>query len=94
MTEVQKTKKKTTKEQIKEIENGLAKLLEKAVALEPSRRGYFQQKAIQSFTKSIRGLMGCELGELMNAFEMNDKEFKVEPDEKLRQEIDDMARRD
>ena len=90
MTEVQK---QTIHEQILEIEDGLAKLIKKAEALSPYRKGHKQQKAILKFQKSIRGLAGWELGQLKNAFDMNDKDFKIKPDEKLRREIDDLAKR-
>ena len=61
-----------TKDQIKEIEDDLKALTTKARALSPDRHGHEQQTAILSFQKSLRGLEGWELGELKNAFEMND----------------------
>ena len=61
-----------TKDQIKEIEDDLKALTTKARALSPDRHGHEQQTAIRSFQKSCLGLAGFELGELKNAFEMND----------------------
>jgi len=60
MTEVQKT--------IKEIEDGLKTILDKACLLPAEIVGYKPQQAILSFKKSLRGLMGIELGELKNNF--------------------------
>jgi len=61
-----------TKDQIKKLENGLKQLIKEADAINPAGFGYIQQRAILSFQKSLRGLEGWELGELKNAFEMND----------------------
>ena len=57
---------------IKKLENGLKQLIKEADAINPAGFGYIQQTAIRSFQKSCRGLAGFELGELKNAFEMND----------------------
>ena len=59
-------------EKIKELEDGLKQLVKKTDAIRPEGLGYIQQKAIISFANGCRGLQGCELGELKNAFEMGD----------------------
>ena len=81
-----------TKDQIKEIEDDLKALTTKARALSPDRHGHEQQTAIRSFQKSCLGLAGFEIGELKNAFEMGDRANKIKPDEKLRQEIEDISK--
>ena len=65
---------KEVQKQIKEIENGLEDLLRKVMAIRTARWSVVQQKALRSFTKGIRGLHGCELGELLNAFEIGEKQ--------------------
>lgn len=68
MTEIQKL--------IKEIEDGLKRLIKKAESIDTPRYGIVPQKAIRSMQNGLRGLEGLELGELKNAFDMADTDIK------------------
>jgi len=68
-------------ELILDIEKDLKCLLKKAMSIDTPRYGIKPQKAIISLQKTIRGVLGWELGELKNAFGLND--FGIKKNEKL-----------
>jgi len=69
-------------EQIKEIEDDLKKLIEKAGKMSITPNGIKQQVAIRSFVSACRGLQGWHLGILKNAFGIGIK-VRTLPDGKL-----------